>query len=60
MNDTLEIKTKPVREEVVNPQEFIKIPKMDIETSKVIPPRLGSRSLGKIKVVYKTIKYKPI
>lgn len=60
MNETLEIKTKPIREEIVNPRDYVKIPKEDIEYSKVIPPKLGSHSLGKIKVVYKHLKYRPI
>ena len=60
MNDTLEIKTKPIKKELVSPNDYVKIPREDIEYSRVISPKLGSRSLGKIKVVYKHVKYRPI
>lgn len=55
-----EIKTRPVKEETVSPKDFLKIPREDIEKTRIIPPRIGSKSLGKIRVVYKHLKYKPV
>lgn len=59
MPATLEIKTRPVKKEVVSPSEFLRIPKSDIKSARVIPPKLGSKSLGKVRVEYKHTKYKP-
>lgn len=57
---TLEIKTTPVKEEVVSPREFIELPKSDIAKSRFIPPKIGSKSFGTVKVEYKHLKFKPI
>ena len=54
-----EIKTRPVKEEYLSAKNFLKVNPKDIKRSRVIPPRIGSKSFGKIHVEYKHTIYKP-
>lgn len=55
-----EIKMRPIKSETLSPKEFVRVKRDDIERAKVIPPRIGSNSLGRIKVEYKHLKFKPV
>ena len=55
-----EINVRPIKSETLSPKEFVKVKRGDIERAKVIPPRIGSNSLGRIKVEYKHLKFKPV
>lgn len=54
-----EIKMRPIKTETLTPKEFLKVQRDDIERAYVIPPRIGSKSLGKIQVKYKHTIFKP-
>jgi len=60
MKPNLEIKTKPVKVERVSPKEYLNIPRSDIKSAQFVPPRIGSRSFGSLRVEYKHLKYKPV
>jgi len=60
MKPNLEIKTKPVKVERVSPKEYLNIPRSDIKSAHFVPPRIGSRSFGSLRVEYKHLKYKPV
>jgi len=60
MKPNLEIKTKPVKVERVSPREYLSIPRSEIKTARFVPPKLGSKSFGSIRVEYKHLKYKPV
>lgn len=60
MKTNLKIQTKPVKVERVTPKEYLNIPRSDIKTARFIPPKLGSKSFGSMRVEYKHLKYKPI
>lgn len=60
MRPKLEIKTKPVKVERVSPKEYLSIPRSEIKTARFVPPKLGSKSFGSMRVEYKHLKYKPV
>ncbi len=55
------LKTIPIKEEVVEPSEYLKRrdrEKFNIESVQVLPPKLGQKDFGKIKIKYKLPVYK--
>lgn len=60
MKTNLEIKTKPVKIERVSPKEYLSIPRSDIKSARFVPPEIGSKSFGSMRVEYKHLKYKPV
>lgn len=50
-----------VNEEIIDPRDYLKLSESDrakIETSQIIPPRLGDGTFGKIKIRYQSPIYR--
>ena len=61
MNTNTTIHLNKITEESLSPMEFIKLKagdKVNISFTQVIPPRLGQKDFGKIRVHYKRPVYK--
>jgi hypothetical protein len=61
MNINTTIHLNKITEESLSPKEFIKLKagdKINISFTEVIPPRLGQKNFGKIRVHYKRPVYK--
>lgn len=49
-----------VSEEIVTPQEYLKLRESDrenIKSAQIVPPKLGQKHFGKIKIIRKTPIY---
>lgn len=60
MTNTKHIPTKLVRSKILSPKQFLQTPTEEVQRSYIIPPKLGSRSFGKIKVEFKNARFEPV